>query len=436
MRRTVRRPRRWVLPLIAGLLLALAALQYVWLGRLSEAERERLAASSAAAADRFTEDVDREITRAFFFFIPPPRSSSSEWERLLTRRLTEWRDTAPYPQIVRDLYLVERTDEEIDLVVHWTREGELTRSPDWPPELDRLRQAMRTMPNRRARFPYPVIGSPIPALVIRARPTRGPLPFAQPPDVPSPLPRRSEARREASYVIVLLDQEFIASEWLPELTERYFSSHGMHGFEVVVAAGEELETIVYRSSDSLNTDQIQRADGRRPLLRLRPFRELRSLPVELRESLQQFFGADPRSRFARSRGGQRRGWPPRLSWPEQAQAGPWTFVWIHRAGSIEAAIRHARWRNVSLSLGILLLLGVTLWLMVRWARRAELLADQQMTFVAGVTHELHTPLTALGTAGQNLADGVVSGEDQVRRYGTMIVKEAGRLSRMVSQVLE
>ena len=42
------------------------------------------------------------------------------------------------------------------------------------------------------------------------------------------------------------------------------------------------------------------------------------------------------------------------------------------------------------------------------AQRARRLARQQIEFVAGVTHELNTPLAAIRSAGQNLADGIVT----------------------------
>jgi signal transduction histidine kinase len=69
-------------------------------------------------------------------------------------------------------------------------------------------------------------------------------------------------------------------------------------------------------------------------------------------------------------------------------------------------------------------------------RRAETLRRQQLEFVAGVTHELNTPLAALQSAGQNLADGVTHEPAQVARYGVMITREARRLGDMVGQVLE
>jgi signal transduction histidine kinase len=59
-----------------------------------------------------------------------------------------------------------------------------------------------------------------------------------------------------------------------------------------------------------------------------------------------------------------------------------------------------------------------------------------MELVAGVTHELNTPLAAIRSAGQNLADGVVADPDQVRRYGALIEREGQRLSALVGQALK
>jgi signal transduction histidine kinase len=58
-----------------------------------------------------------------------------------------------------------------------------------------------------------------------------------------------------------------------------------------------------------------------------------------------------------------------------------------------------------------------------------------MEFVAGVSHELRTPLAVISSAADNLADGVVAGEPQVRRYGSVIRQESRRLAEMVEQLL-
>ncbi len=75
-------------------------------------------------------------------------------------------------------------------------------------------------------------------------------------------------------------------------------------------------------------------------------------------------------------------------------------------------------------------------LLVLSTRRAQELARQQMEFVAAVSHELRTPLAVIRSAGENLADGVVHDEQQVRKYGDLVRNEGRRLTEMVEQILE
>jgi signal transduction histidine kinase len=99
-------------------------------------------------------------------------------------------------------------------------------------------------------------------------------------------------------------------------------------------------------------------------------------------------------------------------------------------------VARVRRRNLAVGLGVLALLGATAAVLAAGAQRARRLARQQMEFVAGVTHELNTPLAAIRSAGQNLADGIVTDPAQVRRYGGLIEKEGGRLGALVAQVLD
>jgi signal transduction histidine kinase len=108
----------------------------------------------------------------------------------------------------------------------------------------------------------------------------------------------------------------------------------------------------------------------------------------------------------------------------------------HHGGSLAEAVEAVRRRNLAVGLGVLALLGTAATLLAVGGQRARHLAHQQLDFVAGVTHELHTPLAAIRSAGQNLADGVVADPRQVRRYGDLIQKESGRLNALVAQVLD
>ncbi|MFD5246941.1 ATP-binding protein [Amycolatopsis sp. NPDC058340] len=60
---------------------------------------------------------------------------------------------------------------------------------------------------------------------------------------------------------------------------------------------------------------------------------------------------------------------------------------------------------------------------------------RQREFLLSVSHELRTPLTAVTGFAEAIGDGVAEGED-ARRAGQTIHREAGRLERLVSDLLE
>jgi signal transduction histidine kinase len=61
--------------------------------------------------------------------------------------------------------------------------------------------------------------------------------------------------------------------------------------------------------------------------------------------------------------------------------------------------------------------------------------SRQREFLLSVSHELRTPLTAVRGFAESLADGVVTG-DEVPSVGRTIEQEAGRLDRLVSDLLD
>ncbi|WP_291412390.1 HAMP domain-containing sensor histidine kinase [Actinophytocola sp.] len=60
---------------------------------------------------------------------------------------------------------------------------------------------------------------------------------------------------------------------------------------------------------------------------------------------------------------------------------------------------------------------------------------RQREFLLSISHELRTPLTAVSGFAESLADGVVTG-DEVPEVGRVIGQEAGRLNRLVSDLLD
>jgi signal transduction histidine kinase len=114
----------------------------------------------------------------------------------------------------------------------------------------------------------------------------------------------------------------------------------------------------------------------------------------------------------------------------------WQLIAQHESGSLEAAVSGVRRRNLAISFGVLLLLSVSVALLAISSRRAKRLAEQQMEFVAGISHELRTPVAVIRSAAENLSSGVVGSADRVKRYGVTIHAEALRLGEMVERVLQ
>ena len=80
--------------------------------------------------------------------------------------------------------------------------------------------------------------------------------------------------------------------------------------------------------------------------------------------------------------------------------------------------------------------GVFVWVLQRDKMASTLkLAKMQMDFAASVSHELRTPLAVLCSAVDNIADGVVSGKEQLAKYNTVIRTQSRQLNGLVNQVI-
>ena len=91
---------------------------------------------------------------------------------------------------------------------------------------------------------------------------------------------------------------------------------------------------------------------------------------------------------------------------------------------------------LAVALMLLLSLGTGMVLLLRSVRRELEQARRTENFVAAVTHELRTPVSAIRLYGEMLRDGWAPNEDKRAEYYGRIVTEAGRLETMVERVLE
>lgn len=410
---------------LAVLLAVLASMQYRWLGQVAQAERERARARLAAAASGFASDFDREVGHVAACLASSPASEEPANERVARKYDCLVRSGAL--PLVADLYRAERPAEGEVVLSHFDPASRALSAVPWPAALEPVRLRLQTRQTdadgsgfeRRRRFPDPIEGT-VPALVLRERRT-GP---AGPGEDPT---------ASRGFLIARLDVPFMAGTLFPDLERRYFGQGSLQDYDLAVVRRTDIAHPLYASDEG--TASFRAGDVTADLLTFRVFEEFRrSEAGDHRPPPLKANGQNPPSGF--------RGVPPRPTWrgslggEDRFSPSPWRLVAIHRGGSLDAAVAGTRRRNLAVSFGILAVLAGSVAMLVVSARRAQRLARQQIDFVAAMSHELHTPLTAIRSAGQNLADGVVAENGQVRRYGSMIESEGRRLSEMVTRVLD
>jgi signal transduction histidine kinase len=454
---------------LLGLIALLATLQYKWLGQISESDRERTRTALASGASEFAADFDRELARAYLLFQPETPEDLEE-ARLAERfaaRYDRWQASARFPRLLKEVYLVS-----IGAHTHLRRfdaAGRRFEPSEWPASMANWREQLsvelsvnhvesgKSMFIRRM---PPGVWERVPAIV-----------------VPTPMIFTADTKPGAqvdaglSYSILTLDLDYVSRELLPSLAERHFSRSGAADYQVAVVSRDQNGKVIFQSTPDFSPSLDASTDASADLLRVRTqdfttlVSEVRRFTafvtamhgtpepvvgphVKITESGRPFsFVVRPDSGQPGQRGGTvaapgspARGRSVNMTTTARVLTGTsephWKLMVTHRSGSLETAVSAARRRNLLISSSILGVLGASVGLLVLTTRRAQRLAKQQMEFVAGVSHELRTPLAVIRSAAENLADGVVHDEDQIRRYGDLMRTEGRRLTDMVEQILE
>jgi signal transduction histidine kinase len=438
---------------LLALILLLATLQYVWLGRISEAERERLGATLNARAVEFAQDFDRELTRAYLLFqsdLPRPDQGASP---PFAERYDRWLATSSYPRLIKDFYVAQRNQSDAFTLRHFDALSRTLAAAEWPSTMadwrvrlgDRVerREGESALVIRRLAAP---IWETVPALV-----------------VPSPVFFTREHGRvprlepDFSYTLLAIDLEYVKAELLPSLAERHFRKAGdRNEFQVAVIDRAGSGEAIYRSTPAFSPRSGEKGDASAPLFQIRT-QDFSAIAAEVR----RFATFNLTTTNAEQNGGGRRSGvavraPNQYSFivqqgtgetgagregaasagRDRAPAPRWQVVVKHPAGSLEAFVGSTRRRNLIVSTSILAVLAASMALLIVSTRRSQELARQQLEFVAAVSHELRTPLAVIRSAGDNLADGVVHDQAGVKQYGGLIRAEGRRLSEMVEQILE
>jgi signal transduction histidine kinase len=404
---------------LLALLLLLATLQYHWLGQVSQAEQQRMQMSLSSAVERFANDFNREVTRALLYFFTGPDPSVPTFERQtrFVEQFRRWSDETPYPDLIRNLFLVNLAEGEARDLKKLDPGSNAFVEVDWPGELSNLRLRLAESFPPRDQRPGPgwrgIIDEEVPAILLPVSPPwiRGER-------------RPNRPRLPDAFLIIQLDLGYMTRNLIPELVGRHFIRGDEIDYELAITSATEPEKVIYASRH----DEAPMGSGDASAELLSP---------NLARARRDFLFQDIAPVMSERPGSERRGRPgmERLASAFRGGGGHWVLTVRHRAGSLEAAVDRARWRNLAVSFAILGLLGISVIMIIVSTDRARELARQKVEFVAGVSHELKTPLSVIRSAGQNLADGTIEESEQVKRYGSLVETEGRRLSDLVDQVL-
>ena len=374
-------------------LLVLAGLQYHWIGQIADAERLRLERSVAESSREFADDFAAEL-RSLGNALEPRFSPVLMDPSLIATRYHDWMANTSYPNLVHALYIVRPPKDALRLnVASGTFEPASLADLSSP-------ESLRMTFGRR--FPG-----------LRGQDGPGFREFPNPPD-----------REAESAIVVELDRDVIVEQLLPRLVTRRFTDYEGRDYRVAVVAalqGSARQTVF--TSGEWNATDLESPDFAMDLFGPGPPLPRRGVGAGIPPPQRGGRGGE------RGRGDQR---GPIMSFAGQNN---WQLLVKHRAGSVQTAVDAFRTRNLAISFGVLVVLGISAVAIMISTAKARRLGRLQMEFAAGISHELRTPLAVIQSAAHNLRSGVVKDEEGIQEYAEMVSSEARRLTETIEQVM-
>lgn len=408
-------PTTWLTAAVLVLLPVLALLQFRWLTQIGAETRSQMRAVAESAASALAMDLAFEVSRAW-------RERVAAAQEPVVDSVVP--DPAPSsaPPLILDALVVDRAPARDATGVRlrrWDFEAHTCEAAEWPSGYEALRAEARALAADNDREAHHLAES-----IERSATVLGVVAT----ELPGGAGRRTAVRPPCAdlgpgLVVFRLDLDLLRRTLLPELVRRHLGTLQRDDFRFAIVSGAGWRDVIYASPETDVARVAARPDVAVPLVLARGDRPGRGPRAP--------GGGEPAAAAPGMQVG--RGRPPILHGDRREG---WVLLAQHRAGSLDAAVTRLRARNLLISFGILLVLAAAVATIGVNARKAERLGRQQVEFVAAVSHEMRTPVSAIDVAARNLEDGLIADPARVRRYGAVIRSEARRLGETVERVLQ
>jgi signal transduction histidine kinase len=415
-----------------------AMLQYRWSNQVSEATGVRLADTLQLSMINWHLDFLRNFSEVCLTMrVEVENDLESDGSRY-AQRLAEWKAVASYPNLVSNVYLLEAGAEPHRHAVRLNPSTRRFEPADPLPDVTRHglpKPSARSALGRDAGSHMEELHAPPTSQQLAetfiGHAVRG---WVFEPSVPAllhPIVREAEVQGDgapaapaADWILVELNEAVIRTQILPDLAHRYFQGTDGLDYEVAVVTAATPRQVIYTSDRGFGVDEVSDADGTVDIFG-------RIGTAGAKSAIQVFHTTSQNRGPGTSAGIQ---WFPLLRDTPVEQ--DWRLVVRHRRGGpLGAFVAEMHRRDLVISFGALLLLVASMTMLIITSIRAQRLATLQMDFVTAVSHDLRTPLSVISSAADNIVQGVVTGEDQLKQYGSVISSQVGQLSARVEQIL-
>ena len=331
------------------LLGGLTTMQHQWSIRVAAADVQREKEHLDSSASLFARQFNEVAARAAQFLRQDGWPAVQRREKLTSK-----------PELIGELYYLEITEPGRERLERLSASGFFMPSsrPDW------------LMNSRSTGL---VIDWP-PAIVVHLYDTAA---ADRANDAGTPDSRHFRTKQDRCFV-ARIDRDYLAATLFPELLRQSFGETAMREYDFAVVIPD-------RSRDPLYGARV------RPDVRKRFFSGLSTLPpnhlLMLRDTADAFMKGKPAG-------------------PTGWSQGIWELEVAHKGIPLATALKEKSRRILLFSLGLEALLVAGIVFVVVGSRNLHRLADQKMRFVAGISHELRTPVAAIAMLSRNQADGL------------------------------